>query len=161
MKALSELDGLVLQEKSEQRLYKISYNLVGNKPHTKRQIVRHLRNKNIRVKVIHSHNKYLDILPIRASKGLAVRYLAIKWGLPSELVLVAGDSGNDEEMLSGDVLGVVVGNYSKELAKLRDKPRIYFAKNSYANGITEGIEHYQFLGDININDEVDFDEDNE
>jgi sucrose-phosphate synthase len=159
--ALSELDGLELQEQSEQRRYKISYNLKGKKPLTRRQIVRHLRNKRIRVKVIHSHQKYLDILPIRASKGLAVRYLAIKWGLPPERILVAGDSGNDEEMLSGDVLGVVVGNYSNELKKLRDKPRIYFADNSYANGIIEGIEHYQFLGDININDEDDFDEDNE
>jgi sucrose-phosphate synthase len=102
------------------------------------------------VKVIHSHNKYLDILPIRASKGLAVRYLAIKWGLPPERILVAGDSGNDEEMLSGDVLGVVVGNYSPELKRLYGKPRIYFAENEYAKGIIEGISHYNFLAGSNI-----------
>ena len=77
--------------------------------------------------------------------------------MPAERVLVAGDSGNDEEMLSGDVLGVVVGNYSSELRRLRGQPRIYFAENSYANGIIEGIEHYQFFGDINLNEEVDID----
>jgi sucrose-phosphate synthase len=54
-------------------------------------------------------------------------------------------------------LGVVVGNYSSELERLRDKPRIYFAENSYANGIIEGIEHYQFFGDIKTSEEVDFD----
>ena len=106
--------------------------------------------------MIHSHNEYLDILPIRASKGLAVRYLAIKWGLPLDRILVAGDSGNDEEMLSGDVLGVVVGNYSSELKRLYGKPRIYFAENEYANGIVEGIQHYNFLDDIKT-DEDNFD----
>ena len=114
-------------------------------------------NEKIRVKVIYSHGKYVDILPIRASKGLAVRYLAIKWGLPPEHIMVAGDSGNDEEMLSGDVLGVVVGNYSPELKRLRGKPRIYFAENSYADGIIEGIEHYQFFGEIKPNKEVELD----
>ena len=154
---LSELKGLELQEQSEQRRYKISYNLDSNNALSRRLIVKHLRKQKIRVKVIYSHNKYLDILPIRASKGLAVRYLAIKWGLPPERILVAGDSGNDEEMLSGDVLGVVVGNYSPELKRLRGKPRIYFAKDSYAHGIIEGIEHYQFFGDIKINEEVEVD----
>ena len=155
--ALSELKGLKLQEQSEQRRYKISYNLDSKNVPSRRQIVRHLRKKRLRVKVIYSQNKYLDILPIRASKGLAVRYLAIKWGLPPERILVAGDSGNDEEMLSGDVLGVVVGNYSSELKRLRGKPRIYFAQDSYAHGIIEGIDHYQFFGDIKINEEVEFD----
>jgi sucrose-phosphate synthase len=155
--ALAKIDGLESQEQSEQRLYKISYNLVGNKAPSRRKIVKHLRNERIRVKVIYSHGKYVDILPIRASKGLAVRYLAIKWGLSPEHILVAGDSGNDEEMLSGDVLGVIVGNYSSELKKLRGKPRIYFAEHSYANGIIEGIEHYQFFGDIKTNEEVDLD----
>ncbi len=154
---LSHLKGLELQEESEQRKYKVSYNVDHKRAPSRAKIVRHLRNHKLRVKVIYSHKQYLDILPIRASKGLAVRYLGIKWGLPPERILVAGDSGNDEEMLSGDVLGVVVGNYSSELKRLRGKPRIYFAKGSYANGIIEGIEHYQFFGDIKIKEEVDID----
>ena len=104
----------------------------------------------MKVKVIHSHEAYLDILPIRASKGLAIRYLIMKWGLTPERVLVAGDSGNDEEMLRGNTLGVVVGNYSPELRHLYGKPRIYFAEKSYADGIIEGIEYYNFLETIQI-----------
>jgi sucrose-phosphate synthase len=153
---LGELPGLLLQKETEQRKYKISYNLDPKKAPKKSAIIRFLRRHKLRVKVIHSHNKYLDILPIRASKGLAVRYLAIKWGLPLERILVAGDSGNDEEMLSGNVLGVVVGNYSSELKRLYGKPRIYFAENAYANGIIEGIQHYNFLDEIKT-DEGNFD----
>ena len=87
----------------------------------------------------------MDFIPIRASKGLAIRYIAFRWGLPIENLIVAGDSGNDEEMLRGDTRGVVVGNYSKELEKLRGSERIYFAEKHYANGILEGIQHFGFL----------------
>jgi sucrose-phosphate synthase len=153
-KVLDELPGLELQESTEQRRYKISYNLEKGKAPRKRKIISILRNNKLRVKVIHSHNEYLDILPIRASKGLAVRFLGMKWGLTPERILVAGDSGNDEEMLIGDVLGIVVGNYSSELKRLRGKPRIYFAENNYANGIVEGIEYYQFLEQIKVPEEA-------
>ena len=59
-------------------------------------------------------------------------------------MLVAGDSGNDEEMLEGRTLGVVVGNYSPELEHLRGHHQIYFAQSPYSYGVIEGIEHYQF-----------------
>jgi sucrose-phosphate synthase len=61
---------------------------------------------------------------------------------------VGHHAGNDEEMLKGNTLGVVVGNYSKELARLKDRDLIYFAKHSYANGIIEGIRYYGFLDDL-------------
>ncbi len=154
---LTELPGLTLQEKSEQRQYKISYYLDRKKAPGKRTIVRHLRKHKIRAEVIHSHGQYLDILPIRASKGFAVRYLGIKWDLPPEHILVSGDSGNDAEMLSGDVLGVVVANFSPELKRLRGKPRIYFSDKSYAQGIIDGIEYFDFLGDVKL-EEVYFDQ---
>ena len=89
---------------------------------------------------------------MRASTGLAIRYLAMKWGIDAEHLLVAGDSGNDEEMLSGNTLGVVVGNYSPELERLRGSERIYFAEREYAWGVLEGMEHYNFLGEICIPD---------
>jgi sucrose-phosphate synthase len=68
---------------------------------------------------------------------------------------VAGDSGNDEGMLLGRSLGVVVGNYSPELERFRNRPRVYFATAHHARGVLEGIDYYQFLGEIVIpNDEV-------
>jgi sucrose-phosphate synthase len=148
--AIALLPGLKLQAKSEQRRYKISYDIEPRKAPRKREIVKHLRDKGLRVRVVHSHNAYLDILPIRASKGLAIRFIAFKWGLTMDRILVAGDSGNDIDMLSGDTLGVIVGNHDPEMKSLQGKARIIFADGRYAAGILEGIDHYHFLDEIQI-----------
>ena len=118
-------------------------------------IKRLLREQHISAKVVLSHDIYLDIIPIRAGDGLALRHACFRWNLAPSRVLVAGDSGNDAEMLSGDTLGVVVGNYSQELKRLKHRPRIYFADGHHAKGILEGISYYQFLDHITIpNDPV-------
>ena len=153
--AMEDIPGVRLQPKSEQRKYKISYFVDPEKMPSPREIQRHLRQLDLHAKVIYSHQAYLDLLPVRASKGLAVRYLAMKWGIEPERWLVAGDSGNDEEMLSGNTLGVVVANYSPELERLRGRPRIHFADADHAWGIIEGIDHYDFLGAIRIPEEED------
>jgi sucrose-phosphate synthase len=43
-----------------------------------------------------------------------------------------------------------VGNYSPELARLKGRERVYFAESHYAWGILEGMEHYDFMGNIVI-----------
>jgi sucrose-phosphate synthase len=150
---LREVPGLWLQEDNEQSTYKISYRMdpevAPGVPHIRRL----LRENGVRAKVILSLGMFLDIIPSRAGSGLSIRHLAYKWELPIDHILVAGDSGNDEEMLAGSTLGVVVGNYSPELEKLRKFPKVYFAEQHHAAGIIEGIEHYQFLHDIRIPEE--------
>jgi sucrose-phosphate synthase len=54
-------------------------------------------------------------------------------------------------MLAGQTLAVVVGNYSKEIAKLRGYPQVYFAKGEYAWGILEALDHYDFFGKLSPN----------
>lgn len=152
-KVLSQLPGLTLQPAENQNDFKISYDLDPELAPSKAEIESHLRNYRLRANVIHSHDAYLDILPISASKGLAIRYLALKWGLPFENILVAGDSGNDADMIMGDVLAVVVGNHSEELNPLRGEHRVYFAEGEYARGVLEGIDHYDFFGNITIPEE--------
>lgn len=152
--AMAKLPGLKLQVKSEQRAHKISYQVNKTKMPTKLEIQRHLRRLDLHANVIYTQQAYIDLLPIRASKGQAIRYLAIKWGLPLERFLVAGDAGNDLDMLLGDTLAIVVGNHSDELARLKGKPRIYFAKGYYAQGVLEGLKYYDFLGGIRIPDET-------
>jgi len=148
--AMRDMPGIRLQPKEDQREHKISYFIDPTKAPMMREIIRHLRKLNLYVNAIYSHQAYLDLLPVRASKGAALRYLADKWDIQIDRVLVAGDSGNDEEMLNGDTLGVVVGNHSPELEKLRDRDRIYFAEGQYAWGIIQGIEHYDFLNVIRV-----------
>jgi len=149
-KALFDVPGLQMQADDVQREHKISYFIDPQKAPAVRKIQAHLRHLDLHAKLVYSHGEFLDLLPVRASKGLAIRYLSIKWGLPPERILVAGDSGNDEDMLRGNTLGLVVGNYSPELARLKGRERVYFAKKHFAWGILEGMTHYDFLGDIVI-----------
>lgn len=146
----SDIKGLKLQSELAQSRFKISYLVDKDKGPTVARIKRHLRKQGLQVKVMISFGVYLDILPVRGTPGQAIRFLSMKWGIPPEKLLVAGDSGNDEDMLTGNTLGVVVGNYSKELDKLRGKERVYFAKAHNAWGILEGIDYYNFFEDIRI-----------
>jgi sucrose-phosphate synthase len=143
---LSDVNFLTLQEDLTQRKYKISYFIEDNKDYLKK-VKEILMENKLKANVIFSHGKFLDILPYRASKGKAVRYLAYRLNIPYRQVLAAGDSGNDEEMLKGDMLGVVVGNYSDELEKLRGSKRIYFSERNYAGAIVDGIKYYEFLNE--------------
>ena len=142
---LNRFDFLKYQEDDTQRKFKISYYMAPNEEHLAKVHDCLLSNK-CRYTLIYSHDQYLDILPYRASKGKAIRYLSYKWGVPMKNIIVSGDSGNDEEMLKGESMGVVVGNYSHELKALKGQRRIFFAKASCAGGIIEGMAHYQFPG---------------
>jgi len=143
-KAMSHLSGIELQSLDQQRPYKVSYLVDETQAPSIKKIQAHLRQSRLHVRTIFSHQKYLDLLPLRASKGDAVHYCAIKWSFPMEQILVAGDSGNDEQMLIGNTKAVVVGNHSPELEKLRGLAHIYFAQGHYAQGILEAIAHYNF-----------------
>ncbi len=141
---LEDFGFLKYQKDADQRRFKISYEFAPAKDGLTMIHERLLRNK-CRYNLIYSQNRYLDILPFRASKGKAIRYLSYKWEIPLGNFLVCGDSGNDEEMLRGEPLGVVVGNYSPELNKLKGVRGIYFAKQKYSAGILEGISRYHFI----------------
>jgi sucrose-phosphate synthase len=141
------LDGLAFleyQDEDTQRPFKISYNMAPDREYLASVHDLLLKNK-CKYSLIYSHQKYLDILPYRASKGKAIRYLSYKWEIPLGNFLVCGDSGNDEEMLRGEPKGVVVGNYSSELEKLKGRRNIFFATAVNAGGILEAVEHYDFL----------------
>ncbi len=141
---LRDIKYIEYQEENTQRKYKISYNIIEASADIDEIKSRLIKNK-IKANLIISHNKYLDILPARASKGRAVRYLSYRWNIPYDSILVAGDSGNDEDMLTGELLGVVVGNHAKELEKFKGRRKIYFSAKPFAAGIIEGINHYKFL----------------
>jgi len=144
VKAMQEIPGIRLQAAENQREFKISYLVDPQIMPAVEKISQHLRAQGLHAQIIYSHGEFLDLLPIRASKGHAIRYLSYKWGLPLANFLVSGDSGNDIEMLVGDTMAVVVGNYSADLSHLKGVPRIYFAQAQYAHGILEGMQHYKF-----------------
>jgi len=147
-RAMKDIPGVALQAAHGQTRFKVSYDVDPGKMPPIREIRAHLRRERLHARVVYSHGSYLDLVPIRASKGNAVRYFCLQWGIPPERCLVAGDSGNDKDMLQGNTLAVVVGNHEPELESLRGEPRVHFAEGNHAWGILEGIEHYDFLGRI-------------
>jgi sucrose-phosphate synthase len=145
--ALDPLSFLFLQaEEHSQREFKISYDLADDVPPAEalEQIQEALAKAGAAHSLIFSHGKFVDVLPHRASKGKAIRYLAGKWDIPLDRVITAGDSGNDRDMLVGETAGIVVGNHDPELAELKETGvhRVYFAQSHFAEGILEGLEHY-------------------
>lgn len=141
---LEEFDFLVFQEAEGQRSHKISYYLENTEDRL--QLIRRtLEQRKLYCQVIYSHGQFLDILPNRASKGKAVNYLRFKYDFLPRHIMVAGDSGNDADMLQSNSRGLIVGNHSEDLAFLKSAARVYFSEGQYAAGIIEGLHHYGFL----------------
>ncbi len=147
VRTLEGIPGLRPQPDEDQGRYKASYftDRRDGFPGV-REVRRTLRRAEIACKVVHSHGNFLDVLPVRASKGHALRFLAHRWGFALEHVLVAGDSGNDAEMLQTGSQAVVVANHSADLKSLRGREGIHFAEAGHAAGILEGIRQFGFLG---------------
>ena len=150
-RVLANLPGITPQDEKEQSLFKIAYHYDANKAPSVDEITGLLHKDDLTCNVIHAFGQYLDILPARASKGLALRYVAQRWDIPLEKILVAGGSGADEDMMRGNTLAVVVANrHHEELSQLVDQERIYFARESHALGILEAIEHYDFFDSCRV-----------
>jgi sucrose-phosphate synthase len=151
MRILADLPGIKLQPKTEQSRYKISYYIDPNLAPCMEEINSLLHLHEQTVSVFLSFGQFLDIVPVRASKGFALRWFADQWEIPLEHILVAGGSGADEDMMRGNTMAVVVANrHHEELSALTDVERIYFATQPYAAGILEAIEHYQFFRDCDV-----------
>lgn len=153
---VDNIPGCFRQSEDRQSQFKISYEVDVRVAPKLNEIKRLLRQAGIKARVIWSLGMYLDILPVRGGSEISMRHVLWKWGFSPENVLVAGDSGNDAGMLLGRTLGVVVGNHSKELNRLKNRPRIYFAEGHHARGVLEGIDYYGFLDNIVIpNDQLE------
>ncbi|MEE2951277.1 MAG: HAD-IIB family hydrolase [Pseudomonadota bacterium] len=145
-RALAEvLDGfeaMVPQGALEQREFKLSYLAEGDRSIVPR-LRAYLKSKGLAASIIHSHGRYLDILPVAASKGAAIAHLKRRLKLADENVFAAGDSGNDIEMLRSVPQSIIVANYSDGLANRADLAHSYVAQNRHALGIIEGVKHFR------------------
>lgn len=144
---LADIPGLKMQPKAEQSPFKISYYIDPQIAPGIDELSSLLHKHDQIVNVFLSFGQYLDIVPVRASKGYALRWFANQWDIPLEHILAAGGSGADEDMMRGNTLAVVVSNrHDEELSDLTELDRVYFAKQAGAAGILEAIDHYDFFG---------------
>lgn len=149
--ALSKFPGIRLQEPDAQWRFKLSYYVPDSfNDDDIANLHKFLDDRKLRARVLLTENHYLDLLPFRASKGSAVRYLSYKWKLPLENFITAGNSGNDKDMLKGKTKGIVVANYSPELDELRKNRSIYFSEHELSSGVLEGIK-YHIASDSHLN----------
>ncbi len=149
LNVLNLLPSLTLQTSPEaQREYKISYNLVdGYKMEDVIPVIhKELTARKLSYHLIHSHKSMIDILPYRASKGKAIRYLSHKWNIPPHKIYTAGNSGNDADMLTGSIRGIVVANHEPELTAYKNRKLIYFSKHKYAAAIIDGLTYWKKQG---------------
>jgi len=144
---LDNVVGLKRQPRSEFSRFKLSYYIDPDIADIE-EIQRLLHHEEQSVHIHVAFGQYLDVLPSRASKGLALRYVADRWQIPLHCIFVAGGSGADEDMMRGNTLAAVVSNrHHEELSQLADVERIYFAGKPFADGILEALEHYGFFSD--------------
>ena len=150
-RALVDLPGIKMQPKAEQSRFKISYYIDPEQAPGLDEINRLLHQQELTANTFLSFGQFLDILPIRASKGFALRWVADQWSIPLENILVAGGSGADEDMMRGNTMAVVVANrHHEELSGLADIENIYYARQPCAAGILEAMEHYNYLGNCEL-----------
>ncbi|MBN1421446.1 MAG: HAD-IIB family hydrolase [Planctomycetes bacterium] len=99
----------------------------------------------------------LDVLPERATKLHAVRFLMERYGFAEPRTVYAGDSGNDLAPLTSGLQAVLVGNARDDVRaealarveKANRSDRLYCPRGgflgmngNYAAGILEGLVHF-------------------
>ncbi len=138
--ALGGIRGLKPQGSVDQRRFKASYTLDDmSQLSTVRAAV---ASSGIPARVVFSHGHLLDVLPASAGKSAAVSHVAATLGMSMNRVIVAGDSGNDTDMLTDCPNAIVVGNCEPELRVLCNEGGAYQAHGNHAAGVLEGFRAY-------------------
>ncbi|MFB0612528.1 HAD-IIB family hydrolase [Aurantiacibacter poecillastricola] len=137
---LAGMPNIVPQAPTEQRRWKLSY--FAEDRRVVATVSHELASAGLRARVVHSHSRLLDVLPLHAGKGAAVRHVANRLGIMADKVCAVGDSGNDLDMLRSCSNAVLVGNHDEDLRELVGLGNVYVAKRRHAGGALEGYLHH-------------------
>ena len=162
---LKGFDNLKLQEPEKQNRFKLSYYVDKNANGRQLvdQIQAYLSKQKLSSRIIWSvdeqrNSGLVDILPQRASKLHAIRYLMDQKGYRKSKVVFCGDSGNDLNVLISDIQAVLVKNASEDVrlealesvVKNGRAETLYMAKGdfmgmngNYTAGVLEGLAHFE------------------
>ena len=155
---LKDMKGLMLQEEEKLGPHKLSYyvSLDEDRRALLNEAGKRLERASVRTRLIWSVDSLagvglLDVLPERAGKLAAIRFLMEHEGFGLGDTLFAGDSGNDLDVLASDIPAVLVANADEEVrAGLADtkKDKLHFARGylgmngNFAAGILEGAARF-------------------
>jgi sucrose-6F-phosphate phosphohydrolase len=138
---LKSFPRLALQPEEFQSELKVSYFLHDALTEELTQVETILRELHLDIQLVYSSQRDLDILPLRANKGNAARFIAQHLGFQAKQVVVAGDSANDLAMFQVGFRGIVVNNAHREL-KAMESQSVVVTRRSYAGGVLEGLLHW-------------------
>ena len=161
---LEGIGELEMQESDKQSRFKLSYYTPKQVDHQqlKKTMTQRLQEKDIHASLIWSideaeHQGLMDILPERATKHHAVRFIMQQKGFSDRRTVFAGDSGNDMPALTSGLQAVLVCNAgeavrAEALKVVQAKgmsERIYTARGgflgmngNYTAGVLEGLAHF-------------------
>lgn len=136
---LAQVDGIEPQPPAGQGQHKLGYWGPAEAADRARLAV---AAAGLEANLLHSAGRFLDVLPAGVSKGSAVRFVARWLDVPLSRIVVAGDTGNDRELLLCGARAVMVANHTEELAELKHADAVYTASQPHALGVLEGLRHY-------------------
>ncbi|RKX77055.1 MAG: glycogen debranching protein [Spirochaetes bacterium] len=131
------------QPRKYQNRFKSSWHYIGASPEDIEALRRELEEAGLKVNVVYSSSRDLDILPEYANKGNSLKWLLNHLGIPPSRVLVAGDTGNDSSMFEiKGVRGIIVGNAQPELHRATVGKATFVSEKPAADGVLEGLLHF-------------------
>jgi HAD superfamily hydrolase (TIGR01484 family) len=161
---LADFSALRLQESAKQNAYKLSYYTVPRLDYRPllAAVRQRLEKEGVRASLVYSTDEMkeiglLDVLPEKATKMHAIRFLLHRQGISERRAVYAGDSGNDLPVLTSGLQAILVRNASEAvrqeaLEKVKAKglrDRLYLARGNipglngnYAAGVLEGVAHF-------------------
>jgi HAD superfamily hydrolase (TIGR01484 family) len=161
---LENIAELQLQEQEKQSRYKLSFYTAQDVDH--RHLIEKIRailsEKGAHSNIIWSVDEIsarglLDIIPARASKLYAIKFLMRRERFAGDRTVFAGDSGNDLDVLTSGMQAILVRNAMARVRKEAietlsgkgiknclyiPKGSFYGMNGNYAAGVIEGLVHF-------------------
>ena len=111
--------------------------IIGARPNLER-VAAEIRAHPMPINTVFSEETYFEILPTGSSKGVALRFVAERLGVPLPAVVAVGDNLNDLEMIQTAGLGVAMGNAPEALREAAG----YVAPTNDEEGVRDVIERF-------------------
>ena len=147
VEALTDLqEHFTLQESAHQGPFKVSYLLREIDPQVVSMVSSRLRRQGLHAFPQLRCHWFLDVLPRRASRSEAIRYLALRWNLHLDQVLIVASQQGDADLLEGLPATVVPSDHDLSLERQRHHHRVFVSAKPGVAGVLDGLNHYRFSG---------------
>lgn len=145
VEALRDFGGLEPQPDEQQHELKVSYFRPEEGGADIRDVMMRLREQGVAAKVQLTANCFVDVLPVRSGKDVALRYLEHKWGIDPARIYCYATYGNDIAVVRGRNLSAIAADADVTLQRLRSRPRLFKCSKPGLEGFFEGLDHYGIL----------------